>query len=339
MSIIIDAFSTFMIILYGALGESVVLAIVVFTVLVRLALMPLTLRSQRSMKRMQELSPKLRELQEKYKDDRQRLAQEQMNLYKEQGINPFAGCLPVLVQLPIIFSMWRVIIATLASTPQQLLDLQNRLLVGGLDHLVPMKNTFLWLNLSLPDPYFILPILVVITSYVQQKLVMPVTPKSTKPRKAGEPPDPSEQAQQITRQMTTFMPLMVGFFALNYASGLSIYFIVSNIFGIVQYVAMGKADWRRLIGRETPKPETAPAEGLALAADASLEEQVVAQASAAVAAPKKAQRELRHGISVVTLKPEPATSKSKASASHDRATKSQKSTSKPKVATAKSKKR
>ncbi len=341
MSIIIDSFSTLMILLYGALGESVILAIVAFTVLVRLVLMPLTLRSQRSMKRMQELSPKLRELQNKYKDDRQRLAQEQMNLYREQGINPFAGCLPVIIQLPIIFSMWQVIIATLASTPQKMLELQNRLMVDGLDHLVPMENTFLWLNLSLPDPYFILPILVVVTSYLQQKLVMPVLPKNTKPRRAGEPPDPNEQAQQITRQLTTFMPLMVGFFALTYASGLSIYFIVSNIFGIVQYVAMGKADWRRLIGRETPKPETAiPATDLALVAEGSPEEQVVAQAVAASPSPR---RELRPGISMVTLKPEPVSAKkaSKPTATKDGA-KPKPSSSKAKAgvgAAGKSKKR
>lgn len=251
MGIITDVLSTILLLLYGLLGQNVVLAIVAFTVIIRTGLMPLTIKQQNSMKRMQELQPKLKKLQTKYKDDRERLVQEQMSLYKEHGVNPFAGCLPLIIQLPIFFGLWRAIIATLASSPRQLLELQDRVMIGGLDHLVPLKNTFLWLNLALPDPYYVLPILVVITTYVQQKLIMPAAPKP----KPGDKPDPSDQAAQMTRSMTTYMPLLFGFLALSYSSGLSIYFITANIFGVIQYSAMGKTDFRRLIGRETPPEE------------------------------------------------------------------------------------
>ena len=250
LDIIINPFITVLLVLYGLLGRNVFLAIVGFTILVRFALLPLTIKQQRSFKRMQELSPKLRQLQEKYKNDRERLTQEQMALYREHGVNPFAGCLPLLIQLPIFLSLWRAILATLASTPDQLLELQDRIMIGGLDHLVPLKNTFLWMNLALPDQFYILPILVVITTYLQQKLIMPVTSTSS-----GSGNDAADQAARMSKQMTTFMPLLFGFFALTYSSGLSIYFITSNIVGIIQYAMMGKADFRRLIGREAPKKE------------------------------------------------------------------------------------
>jgi YidC/Oxa1 family membrane protein insertase len=311
---IVDVLSTILLLLYGALGGNVFLAIVVFTVLVRLSIMPLTLKQQRSMKNMQELSPKLRELQKKYKDDRERLVQEQMALYRENGVNPMAGCLPLLIQLPIIFSLWRTIIAVLASNPRQLVELQDRILIDGLDHLVPLSNTFLWLNLALPDPYYILPVLVGITTFLQQKMIMPITPKKPATRrKPGEPIDPTEQTQQMMRQMTIIMPFFLAFISATYASGISIYFVVSNVFGIIQYSAMGKADVRRLFGIEPKKdedeatatiPEGDEDESAEGAPARSLEEQVVAQAGAAVAAGPQ----LKPGIAVMTLKPNPPSS-------------------------------
>lgn len=249
--IIINPFTTILLVLYEFLGQNVFLAIVAFTVLVRMAILPMTLRQQRSMKRMQELSPKLKELQEKHKDDRERLVQEQMALYKTHGVNPMASCLPLFIQLPIFIGLWRAIVASLASTPADLLGLEHRILLGGLDNLVPLKNSFLWMNLALPDPYYILPILVVITSYLQQKLITPSTPPSS----GGKSNDAADQAAQITKQMTTIMPLFFGFLALTYSSGLSIYFITSNIIGIVQYGAMGRMNLKEKLGAHSTETE------------------------------------------------------------------------------------
>lgn len=319
MGLIVDLLSTLLLILYSLLGQNVVLAIVAFTVIVRLSLLPLTIKQQRSMKRMQELSPKLKQLQTKYKDDRETLVQEQMKLYKEHGVNPFAGCLPLLIQLPIFFGLWRAIIATLASSPGQLLELQNHIMLPGLDHLVPLQNTFLWLNLALPDPYFVLPVIVMVTTYLQQRLIMPVRPKTaTQPRKPGQRPDASEQAEQMTRQMTTIMPFFLGFLSLSYSSGLSIYFIVSNLIGIMQYAMMGKADLRRLIGKESPK---AAAEAAARRSSES-DDGVALETAPATATPAtsagRSERQLKPGMVMTTLKNAPPSTTSSGNTSSKR---------------------
>jgi YidC/Oxa1 family membrane protein insertase len=252
LDIITNPFITILLFLYQVLGGHVVVAIVVFTILVRLATYPLTLKQQRSTKAMQKLQPELRKLQEKYKNERERLAQEQWALYRQHGVNPLAGCLPILIQLPIMLGLYYAIVATLAATPSQLLDLSGRLWVPDLSSQVPLANKFLWLNLAVPDPLYILPVLVVITTWLQQKLLMPATPSSGGSRQA-------DQAAQISRQLMLIMPLMFGFFSLSFASGLSIYFIASNLIGIAQYAMMGGVDIKQALGRKSPDadaPET-----------------------------------------------------------------------------------
>jgi YidC/Oxa1 family membrane protein insertase len=113
LDIVINPFITILLFLYQILGGNVVLSIVVFTILVRLATYPLTRKQQQSSKAMQELQPELKKLQEKYKNDRERMAQAQMELYREYGVNPLAGCLPLLIQLPILLGLYRAIVATL----------------------------------------------------------------------------------------------------------------------------------------------------------------------------------------------------------------------------------
>lgn len=254
LDIIVNPFITILLFLYKILGGNVVLAIVVFTILVRLATMPLTLKQQRSTKAMQELQPELKKLQEKYKNDREKTAQAQMELYRQYGVNPLAGCLPLIIQFPILIGLYRAIVVTLAATPLQLLDLSGRLWVPELSNLVPLQNKFLWLNLAVPDPLYILPILVVATTWLQQKLLMPATPSSSSGDKS------SDQAAQLSRQMMVIMPLMFGIFALSFASGLSIYFIGSNLIGIGQYAMMGKINIKNVVGRQ--EPQEAPAETL-----------------------------------------------------------------------------
>ncbi len=250
LDIIVNPFITILLFLYRILGGNVVLAIVVFTILVRLATYPLTMKQQRSTKAMQELQPELKKLQEKYKNDRERLAQVQWELYREKGVNPMAGCVVLIIQLPIMLGLYRAIVATLAATPGQLLNLSGRLWVAGLSSEVPLQNKFLWLNLAVPDQLYILPVLVVVTTWLQQKLLTPDTPSS-----GGGGDKSTDQAAQISRQMMMIMPLMFGFFSLSFASGLSIYFIASNVIGIGQYAMMGKVDLRHLLGRASDDDE------------------------------------------------------------------------------------
>ncbi|MDE0609668.1 MAG: YidC/Oxa1 family membrane protein insertase [Anaerolineaceae bacterium] len=248
--LILNPFITLLTLLYSFLGHNVVLSIVVFTVLVRLAILPLTAQQQRSSKRMQELQPELKKLQEKHKNDREKLAQEQMALYREHGVNPFGGCFPLLIQFPILIGLYQAIIFTLAATPFQLLDLSGRFLLPGLDHLVPLENLWLGMDLSQPptnNPTWALalPVLVLVTTWAQSKLTVTPTPVNS-----GSDGRPS-QAQAMTQSMTTIMPLMFGFFSLSFSVGLSIYFVISNIIGIIQYSLMGqsKLDLRKLLRR------------------------------------------------------------------------------------------
>ncbi|GAB4556066.1 MAG: hypothetical protein OHK0023_27990 [Anaerolineae bacterium] len=239
MDFLTNPFIVILLGLYRLFGESLVLAIVVFTILSRLATFPLTVTQLRSSKKMREVGPKLQQLREKYKGDREKLAQAQMELYRQEGINPFAGCLPLLIQMPILFGLYGAIYAALGGAPLQFLDLQSRLLLPELSAMVPLKNQFLWMNLGLPDTTFILPALVVATTWLQSKLMMPPTT------------DPKDPSAAVSRQMTVIMPLLVGLFSISFASGLSVYWIVSNIVGIVQYALYGK-NFR-------PEPAAAPA--------------------------------------------------------------------------------
>jgi YidC/Oxa1 family membrane protein insertase len=135
-----------------------------------------------------------------------------------------------------------------------LIDLSGRFLLPGLDHLVPLNNMWLGMDLTQapganPIYAYALPVIVLITSWLQQKIMTPTPP----PSKNGEDEKPN-QAQAMTQSMTTVMPLMFGFFSLSFSVGLSIYFIFSNIIGIVQYAFQGKVDWRSLIPRLPGRP-------------------------------------------------------------------------------------
>lgn len=249
--LILNPFVTILTLLYSVLNRDIVLSIVVFTILVRVAILPLTAQQQRSAKSMQKLQPELKKLQEKYKNDREKLAQEQMALYKEHGVNPLGGCLPLLIQFPILIGLYQAIIFTLAATPFQLIDLSGRFLLPGLDSLVPLNN--MWLGMDLTKPPTVnptwalaLPLLVLVTTWLQSKLTVPAAP----PSDDGQP----NQAQAMTQSMTTIMPLMFGFFSLSFSVGLSIYFVVSNVIGILQYGLMGTNpdfDLRKMLGMKT----------------------------------------------------------------------------------------
>jgi YidC/Oxa1 family membrane protein insertase len=213
--------------LYSVLSGQFWLAIVLFTVVIRLLMTPLMLPQQRSAKKMQELQPQLQELQKKYAKDREKLAQEQMKLYREAGVNPMGGCLPMLLQFPIWIGLYQSIIQALGYQPLQLLSLSENIypFLQRLWAEVPLNRFFLGMDLSqtpqaLGGLTYALPILVAFTSWLQTKMTTPAT--------AGD-----GQAASMSQSMTLMMPLMFGFFSLNFSTGLSFYFIVSNVIGIV----------------------------------------------------------------------------------------------------------
>jgi YidC/Oxa1 family membrane protein insertase len=236
-----------LLVIYSIIGQNFGLAIIIFTFLIRMLMYPLTIKQMKSASAMQEMqkSKKYQEIQKKYKNDREKLAQEQMKLYKEMGVNPFGSCLPMIVQLPIMIGFYQSLIRALAVTPVQLLDF-SRHIYPFVDAaaLIPLNNIFLWLDLSLPERAsglaiagFGLPvisILVVITTYLQSKLMTPTAATG-------------DQGAQMAKAMNIYMPLLMGYLAYTFSSGLALYFLMSNVVGILQYAAMGKVDWRNLI--------------------------------------------------------------------------------------------
>lgn len=199
-------------------------AIILFTVVVRLATFPLNMQQIKSSKAMQELQPKLKELQEKHKGDREKLAQEQMALYKEHGVNPLGGCLPMLVQMPIWFALYRALIQL--STEGLLSDgffwipsLAGPVSGwgGGIDWLWPLPPSIGWGNAL---AYLVMPVLLIVSQLYTQKLM---TPPSSDPQQA--------QMQNIMK----FMPLMFGYISLIVPSGLTLYWFTSNVLGMAQH--------------------------------------------------------------------------------------------------------
>jgi YidC/Oxa1 family membrane protein insertase len=225
--------------IYGFLGNNFGLAIIIFTALVRLITLPLTLQQQRSMQKMQEMqnSKRYLDIQKKYKDNKQKLQEEQLKLYQELGINPLSGCLPLVIQFPIIIGLYQAIIQSLAATPVQLLSLGTHLYSFISSAIIPLNSHFLWMNLGEPEhlsfPIPILTILVVITTWMQTKLTTP--------------PSPGSQGSQMTQMMGIYMPLLLGYFAYTYASGLALYFVISNLLAVVQYAASGKVNWKSML--------------------------------------------------------------------------------------------
>lgn len=215
------------------------LTIIALTIVVRGVMYPLTRRQLRATKAMQSLQPKIAELQKKHGKDKQKLAQEQMRLYKESGVNP-VGCLgPMLVQMPIWIALYQAIIRVLAVSPESFLNLSRYLYDWPIVYsALPLNNQFLWMNLANSD--FFMAILVGATMWVAQKMITPATS------------DPKQRSQ--SQMMTVMMPLMFAFLALSFPSGLALYWMVTNLITIImQYFTLG--GWGSLLPARAKKKE------------------------------------------------------------------------------------
>ncbi|HEX2174161.1 MAG TPA: YidC/Oxa1 family membrane protein insertase, partial [Dehalococcoidia bacterium] len=223
--------------LYAILFHNFGLTIIVFTIIVRLLILPLTLRQLNSAKAMSGLQPRLQELQKRFGQDRERLSKETWALYREHGVNP-AGCaLPMLIQMPIWIGLYQAILFVLGDRPENLLALADHMYpLAIFDRLVPVNPSFFGLNLATPDPTYIIAVLVGVSAFVQQKMT---TLPSTDPQQA-----------QMNRMMTWMMPIMYGYFTVVVSSGLAIYWLVSNLIGIaIQYFVTG---WGSLFPNQPP---------------------------------------------------------------------------------------
>ena len=176
-------------------------SIIVVTILIKIALLPLTLKQDKSMKEMKKIQPELEKLKEKYANDKQMLNIKTMELYKEHKVNPLGGCLPLLLQLPILFALFGV-------------------LRSGI---IPADSSFLWLKLTDKDPYYILPILNGAVSFFQQKLMG------------------SADSNPQMKNMMYIFPIMMIYISYRTPSGLQLYWLTSSILAVVQqYFIMKK---------------------------------------------------------------------------------------------------
>lgn len=221
------------------------IAIILLTLAVSLLLFPLTLKQTRSMRGMQEIQPEVKRLQKEYKEDREELNKQLMELYKEKGVNPAAGCLPMLVQMPIWFALYRVLWQGQGipedSALGEVFATTDEALAAGTSITDPIFDsiTLLGMNLrvspseavdfgNLPGslPYIVLLIIIVAAGFYQQ-----VQMTRRKPSDSGE--QQSSQMQGMQNAMK-IMPVVFGFISWNLVSGLGIYFATSNLFRIGQ---------------------------------------------------------------------------------------------------------
>ncbi len=232
------------ILLYDVLFKNFGITIIALTIIIRVITYPLTVKQLKASKSMATLQPKLQEIQKKYARDKQKMSEETMKLYKEAGMNPMGCLVPMLVQMPVWIALYQVILRALAASPEDLLGLYPRLYSWPvIHHLVPLNPHFLWLDLTQPDRLMILPVLVGGSMWLQQKMVTVPTA------------DPRQQS--MNNMMLMMMPMMFGMFTLSFASGLAVYWTISNVIGIVmQYIVTG---WGGLhFGRGAPAPAGLP---------------------------------------------------------------------------------
>jgi YidC/Oxa1 family membrane protein insertase len=176
-------------------------SIILLTIVVRIPFIPLVNKGQSSMRKLQAIQPKMNEIKEKYKKDPQKMQQEMMELYKKHKVNPIGGCLPMIIQIPVFFALYKVLLVAI--------ELRG-------------APFMLWItDLSAKDPYYILPVVMGLTMLIQQKM----TPSGM---------DPKQQ------KMMMLMPIVFTFMFLNFASGLVLYWLVNNLLSIIQQFYINK---------------------------------------------------------------------------------------------------
>ena len=212
-------------------GGAFALAIIILTLLIRAALIPLTRKQLQSTRKMQLIQPELKALQQRYRGEPQTLMAEQRRLYKENGVSMYGGCLPLLVQMPFIYALYgaflTVIHAAALSAPKNLVAI-NQDLYSFVPHITSFPQTwFIWTSLVTPDPLHILPVLAALLTFIQLRMAMPVR----KARQPGENPDPTMQATATTQYI---MPVVTLFIGWTFPAGLALYWCISTGFSAVQ---------------------------------------------------------------------------------------------------------
>jgi YidC/Oxa1 family membrane protein insertase len=244
---IVDIFNTTLFIpllnllvyLYNTIAvQDLGIAIVIFTLITKILLFPLNwkqIKSQKNLSRMQELQPKLKKIQEKYKNDPAMQSKKIMEFYRENNLNPFGSCLPILIQMPILIALYQVMVEGLK--PKALNHLYSFIHdPGALNHLA-----FNFLDLSKPSP--VIAVITGLLIFYQSKMLMAKTQNTKKLaiKKKNNQDDPTAAAQAMTsKYMLYMMPIMMAAIYWSLPSGLPFYFAFSTIFAIIQQYFMLK---------------------------------------------------------------------------------------------------
>ena len=240
---LINALVILNIAVFGQLG----LAILLFTLVMRVATIPFTIRQLQSTRAMQTAQPRMQEIQKKYKDPKRR-QEETLKLYRELNINPLGCFIPMAIQMVVFIALYRALVHLVGGSPESLVGLSQRLYpLPFLAQTIPLEQHFLWLNLGKSDGTLILPILVGISTYVQTRL--------------SQTPSMTPQQQQQQQMMTWMMPLMMVWITLTLPSGVGVYWVASNLFSVfASYYVYGRraVSWRQVL-LPTPAPAPAPA--------------------------------------------------------------------------------
>ena len=206
--------STFLLWLSKLIGNNYGWAIIIFTIIVRLILYPLSAIQIKSTTKMQKIQPEMDALRKKYPgsdtESRTLLSKETNKLYKEAGVNPYAGCLPLIIQMPVMLALYGAI----AQTPQL------------------MTGHFMWMDLGKPDPYFIMPILSMILTFASTYISQLSMPK---------------ESQTLSSKIMTYgMSIMVGVMGIYFQSAIVVYWVISNLFQVVQtFILQNPIKYRR----------------------------------------------------------------------------------------------
>ena len=257
-------------------------AIILFTAIIKVVTLPLNMKQLQSMKATQELQPQLQELQKKYGKDREKLSKAQMELYKEAGVNPLGGCLPMLIQLPVLIGLYSALYALADSVDLGpflwIPDLAFPGRTDGISWLFPFPPAKGWAHTA---AYLVLPVLTVITQLVYQKMSQVATPSK----------DPQ---QGMMSSMMTIMPIFFGYITLQVPAGLTLYWVVSNIFSIIQQYAV--TGWGSLLPARSEGATKAAGPSLPATEAANPEvDKAVAPASEGEAQDLAAKRKKRDG--------------------------------------------
>jgi YidC/Oxa1 family membrane protein insertase len=216
--LIVNPMMNILVFIYSIVGNYGV-AILIFTILIKVVTLPFTMQQQKAMKAQMAVAPKMEAIKKKFAKDPQKLQQAQLELYKTEGINPLSGCLPMLIPWPIFVAFYQSVQSVMSTQPEQFMQLSQHILPALAKH-VPVNEVFLWLNLSRPDPLFILPVLAGVTTWIQQQMM--------------QMPSSDAQSQSMNKTMGIFMPIFMGYITWSFASGLAVYWVAFNIIGIIQ---------------------------------------------------------------------------------------------------------